>query len=142
MATSAVSIIVRTLNFAPRMRPTLLDTPAALLRVPQCQFNFLFRLGFRRIAEPASSTNMSGQDLYELICGTCHDTGVNGAPITGNPADWAHRSPLWQAVLMEHAEEGFLNMPAKGGHAEFPDEEIDAAVLYMPGITFPERPAE
>lgn len=78
MATSAVSIIVRTLNFAPRMRPTLLDTPAALLRVPQCQFNFLFRLGFRRIAEPASSTNMSGQDLYELICGTCHDTGVNG----------------------------------------------------------------
>ncbi len=43
---------------------------------------------------------------------------------------------------MEHAEEGFLNMPAKGGHAEFPDEEIDAAVLYMPGITFLERPAE
>ena len=89
-----------------------------------------------------SDADMSGQELYELACGTCHDIGVDGAPVTGNPADWADRSPLWQAVLMEHAEEGFLDMPAKGGQEKFSDEEIDAAVLYMLGITFPERPAE
>ena len=95
-------------------------------------------------AESLSSqdTSRSGRETYEIGCGTCHDTGVNGAPVTRNPADWQDRSPLWQAVLMEHADAGYLAMPAKGGHGELSDEDVDTAVLYMLGITFPDRPAE
>ena len=95
-------------------------------------------------AESLSSQNasMSGQEIYEISCGTCHDLGVDGAPVTSNPADWEDRSPLWQAVLMEHADAGYLDMPAKGGYGELSDAQVDEAVLYMLGITFPNRPAE
>ena len=93
-------------------------------------------------ANAQSMESMSGQDIYELACGTCHDTGVGGAPISGNPADWADRSPFWQAVLMEHAEAGYIDMPVKGGNEELSDQQVDTAVLYMLGVTFPNRPAE
>jgi len=93
-------------------------------------------------APSSQDVPMSGQEIYETVCGTCHESGVDGAPITSRAADWADRSPLWQAVLMEHAEAGYLDMPAKGGHGELSDEEVDAAVLYMLGIAFPDRPAE
>ena len=43
---------------------------------------------------------------------------------------------------MEHAGAGNFAMPVKGGHRELSDEDVDAAVLYMLGITFPDRPAE
>ncbi len=94
------------------------------------------------VASALDTESMSGQEIYELACGTCHDTGVGGAPISGNPADWADRSPLWQAVLMEHADAGYLDMPVKGGNEELSDQQIDTAVLYMLGVTFPNRPAE
>ena len=94
------------------------------------------------VASAQSTESMSGQEIYELACGTCHDTGVGGAPISGNPADWADRSPLWQAVLMEHAEAGYIDMPVKGGNEELSDQQVDTAVLYMLGGTFPNRPAE
>lgn len=98
-------------------------------------------------APPAESlstqdANLSGREIYEIGCGRCHDTGVGGAPITSNPADWEDRSALWDAVLTEHAEAGYFAMPAKGGRGALSDTDIDAAVMYMLGITFPERPAE
>ena len=93
-------------------------------------------------ANAQNMESMSGQEIYEWACGTCHDTGVGGAPISGNPADWADRSPLWQAVLMEHAEAGYIDMPVKGGNEELSDQQVDEAVLYMLGVTFPNRPAE
>ena len=86
--------------------------------------------------EPSALT---GQETYNAACASCHDTGLEGAPVIGNLVDWVDRSPLWQAVLMEHAKEGYLEMPAKGGHPELSDRAVSAAVEYMLTSTFPQR---
>ena len=87
-------------------------------------------------AEPAALT---AQETYNVFCASCHETGREGAPVTGNLVDWVDRSPLWQAVLMEHANEGYLEMPAKGGHPELSDRAVSAAVEYMLTTTFPKQ---
>ena len=33
-----------------------------------------------------------GRDTYLSTCAQCHDTGINGAPVTGAPGDWTGRS--------------------------------------------------
>ena len=80
-----------------------------------------------------------GRETYEGFCASCHDTGVDGAPVTGNPAGWENRSNLWQAVLMEHAKAGYLEMPAKGGAGELSDLSVSAAVEFMMLATFPDK---
>lgn len=90
----------------------------------------------------ADTATMSGVEAYESTCAHCHDTGLNGAPVTKNPADWENRSPLWQAVLMEHAKDGYFSMPAKGGNPDLPDLTVSAAAEYMLEITFPNLPPD
>ncbi len=41
------------------------------------------------------------------------------------------RSSLSQAVLPEHAKQGFLNMPAKGGEDTLSEPMVAAAADYM-----------
>lgn len=89
-----------------------------------------------------SDTEILGQAAYEINCASCHDTGRNGAPVTGEADDWLDRSSLWQAVLFEHAKAGYLEMPAKGGHPELADAMIDAAAEYMLAITHPHIPRD
>lgn len=81
----------------------------------------------------------SGRETYEDFCASCHDAGLDGAPVTGSPADWNDRSKLWQAVLMEHANAGYLEMPAKGGTGELSDLSVSYAVEYMMFATFPDK---
>lgn len=83
---------------------------------------------------------MSGKQAYEQVCASCHESGANGAPVTSNPDQWVGRSQNWQAVLMEHANKGFLEMPPKGGQAGLSDWVIDSAVEYMLSQTYPDRP--
>ena len=84
----------------------------------------------------------NGQQAYAQICAVCHETGMLGAPIAGDDAYWKGRSTLWQAVLMEHAKQGYYDMPAKGGRTDVSDEQIDAATEYMLSITFPDLPKD
>ena len=79
---------------------------------------------------------------YEHACADCHEIGKDGAPRTGDPAAWADRSALWEAVLFEHAEKGFFKMPAHGLDGRFSDEEVAAAAQYMLEITHPDRPRD
>ncbi len=103
-----------------------------LLSLTACSAN-------RDAASPMEPSTLTGQETYNAACASCHDTGLDGAPVTGNLVDWVDRSPLWQAVLMEHAKEGYLEMPAKGGHPELSDRAVSAAVEYMLTSTFPSR---
>ena len=84
----------------------------------------------------------AGQLAYEKFCASCHDEGVDGAPVRGRSEDWAGRSQLWQAVLFEHAQEGYLDMPAKGGTPELSDETVALAAEYILESTFSERPPD
>lgn len=90
-----------------------------------------------RLAADADARN--GERHYSEYCAGCHETGMLGAPVAGNPQDWTARSQLWDAVLFDHAITGYLEMPAKGGRMDLPDDVVKAAAEYMLRITFPDR---
>jgi cytochrome c5 len=83
-----------------------------------------------------------GQETYVNACAFCHDEGKDGAPVKGDRETWSNRSPLWSAVLLEHAKGGYLQMPVKGGQIELSDRAIEAAGEYMLNETFPELPRD
>jgi cytochrome c5 len=79
-----------------------------------------------------------GEETYTRACASCHDEGIDGAPAIGDREAWSDRSPLWSAILLEHAKSGYLDMPPKGGHPELTEHAVEAAGEYMLGQTFPE----
>ena len=84
-----------------------------------------------------------GRETYETACASCHDEDKgDSAPIKGNSDSWSTRSPLWSAVLLEHAKNGYLDMPTKGGKLELSDRAVEAAGEYMLHETFPELPRD
>ena len=93
-------------------------------------------------SEPASQRVKEGEAIYRYACGRCHDTGEGGAPVTGDAEAWSTRSSLWAAVLFEHAQEGYLGMPAGGGDARFTRYDIEVASEYILQTTFPDRPGD
>ncbi|MGI9202762.1 MAG: c-type cytochrome [Woeseiaceae bacterium] len=93
-------------------------------------------------AEEADVPALSGEAAYYMACASCHETGANGAPLTGDSAAWVNRSSLWQAVLAEHAIKGYMDMPVKGGNAELSDWVVIRATEFMMSSAFPELPPE
>lgn len=86
-------------------------------------------------AEPAAAANEQGKSAYNKTCALCHGVGAAGAPKPGDKADWGPRIAQGTDVLYKHAIEGFTGakgvMPARGGAATLPDDEVKAAVDYM-----------
>ena len=62
--------------------------------------------------------------------------------MTGRASDWAGRSNLWQAVLIDHARRGYFKMPARGGNPVLSDHEVQVAAEYMLTLTHPKEPAD
>lgn len=83
-----------------------------------------------------------GQDTYEDACARCHADGDNEAPVTGDGTSWSDRSPLWSSVLIVHAQNGYLGMPAKGGCETLSKRQVAAAGEYMLSVTFPGLPRD
>lgn len=83
-------------------------------------------------AAPAAPTAMSGEQIYNKTCVTCHGAGVAGAPILGDKAAWAPRiSSLGVDGLVKTAISGIKAMPPKGGCMNCSDDDIKAAVEFM-----------
>ncbi len=84
--------------------------------------------------EPVAAA-LSGPQVYNSACLACHSTGVGGAPVLGDTAQWGARIAQGPAVLKQHAIDGFTGsvgfMPAKGGRIDLSDDEIAGAVDYM-----------
>lgn len=88
---------------------------------------------------PADDTvQLTGKQAYDQVCAHCHEEGVDGAPRTGDREAWANRSWLWEAVLFEHAKDGYMSMPAKGGEDVLHDATVEKAAEYMLTRTFPD----
>ncbi len=85
-----------------------------------------------------SLAGIDGQAAYNEFCAGCHETGMLGAPVAGDAADWGDRSQLWDAVLLDHAITGYLEMPAKGGRVDLPDDVVRSAAEYMLKLSFPD----
>jgi cytochrome c5 len=81
---------------------------------------------------------LAGKDAYDQVCAGCHEEGVDGAPKTGDREAWAGRSWLWEAVLFEHAKDGYMSMPPKGGDETLDDATVEMAAEYMLSRTFPD----
>jgi len=88
------------------------------------------------------STTYSGKEAYELVCARCHAEGKNGAPKVGDPAAWEGRSSLWEAVLFEHAKNGYNKMPARGGDEALDDATVERAAEYMLRQVYPDAPPD
>ena len=105
------------------------------------QPTLIFSMALALIAGPgvASEQRMvDGKAVYETSCKICHESGIAGAPQTRNAEDWEGRSSLWESVLFEHANKGYLAMPPKGGAEDASDYDVEAAAEYMLTITHPE----
>ena len=89
------------------------------------------------VAEPEPvATAMTGPQIYNTACLACHSTGVGGAPVVGDAAQWTDRNAQGMDVLYDHAINGFdgdaaTPMLPKGGRADLSDQEIKDAVDYM-----------
>lgn len=79
--------------------------------------------------------NAAGKSIYNKTCALCHAAGVAGAPKPGDKAEWEPRIAQGADTLYKHALEGFNGnkgaMPARGGAANLPDDDVKAAVDYM-----------
>lgn len=91
-------------------------------------------------ATPMVAAGVNGEAAYNEYCAGCHETGMLNAPVAGDAADWGARSRLWDAVLLDHAITGYLEMPARGGRMDLPDEVVRSAAEYMLRMTFPDMP--
>ena len=87
------------------------------------------------VEPPPVATAMSGPQVYNTACLTCHGAGLGGAPILGDAAQWLERIAQGTDTLKQHALQGFSGgigyMPPKGGRTDLSDAEIEAAVDYM-----------
>lgn len=72
-----------------------------------------------------------GQKIYASYCGSCHNTGLMGAPTLGDKGAWASRINKGTGKLVENSINGIGSMPPKGGHAKLDKLQIKAAVEYM-----------
>ncbi len=72
-----------------------------------------------------------GRVVYQASCRHCHDNGADGAPVIGDTAAWASRSPNWHTLMEQHAGAGFIKMPARGGELQLFQDDVAAAVKFM-----------
>ena len=89
-----------------------------------------------------TAVTLPGAVAYKKACARCHDEGREDAPITGDKDAWEGRSWLWEAILVEHAKQGFLGMPAQSDDAELSDAEISLAAEYMLRQVYPQAPPD
>jgi cytochrome c5 len=81
-------------------------------------------------AQPPAAAR-SGKEIVESTCAACHSTGVLGAPKLGDKAAWQARTAQGLPALVQHALQGFKQMPAKGGNPALSEDDIKKAVGYM-----------
>ena len=65
--------------------------------------------------------------------------GCYGHPSVATPA---LDSLAREGVLFEHAEAGYISMPARGAASHATNYDVEVAAEYMLHITYPDRPTD
>jgi cytochrome c5 len=82
----------------------------------------------------APEGNMSGEQVYQTVCKTCHEAGLVGAPKFGDKAAWAPRIKKGIDKLYASAINGTdKGMPPKGGNRNLADIEVSRGVIQGAG---------
>lgn len=84
-------------------------------------------------AQPALKVSMSGEQVYQKSCQSCHASGAAGAPKLGDSAAWKPRVAKGTDTLYMSALKGIPGtaMMAKGTCGACSEAELQAAVDYM-----------
>lgn len=72
-----------------------------------------------------------GEQIVQMQCVKCHQTGVGGAPKIGDRDAWIPRLKQGLDLLVRSAVNGHGPMPPRGGLADLTDSEIRGAIVYM-----------
>ncbi len=83
------------------------------------------------VSTQVATADLSGEQVYQQVCASCHAAGVLNAPKPGDAAAWAPRLAKGNDALYANAINGIGAMPAKGGRADMSDDAIKAAVDYL-----------
>ena len=83
------------------------------------------------VASAPADAGLSGEEVYNQVCASCHASGVLNAPIPGDAAAWEPRLAKGKEGLYASSINGINTMPAKGGRVDMSDEDIKKAVDYM-----------
>jgi len=87
---------------------------------------------------------LSGEQVYNQVCKTCHEGGLAGAPKAGDKAAWVKIIAQGLTPTVDHAVKGIRAMPPKGGNPDFENVEVERAVVFMAnkaGANWKEPPA-
>ena len=79
----------------------------------------------------AQGTSLSGKEVVDAVCASCHSSGAQGAPRIGDKKAWSKRASQGLSSLTEHAIHGIRAMPAHGGNPGLSEREIERAITYM-----------
>lgn len=80
----------------------------------------------------ASAQNeLSGQQVVEMTCISCHGNNRVGAPRIGDTKAWEKRARLGAEGLSQPAIAAVRTMKAHRGNMELSDAEIASAIAYM-----------
>lgn len=83
------------------------------------------------VNKDAAPAVRSGEQVVKAKCGSCHFTGLNGAPKIGDRQAWIGRVSKGLDKVIASGIHGRGGMPARGGVADLSDAEMRAAVIYM-----------
>ncbi len=83
------------------------------------------------VVASAPKGQLSGEQVYNQVCKTCHEGGLAGAPKVGDKAAWGKVIAQGLAPTVDHAVKGIRAMPPKGGNPDFESIEIERAVVFM-----------
>jgi cytochrome c5 len=84
------------------------------------------------LVDASTQGSLSGEQVYQTVCKTCHEAGLVGAPKFGDKAAWAPRIKKGVDALFASALKGTdKGMPPKGGNLDLADVEVERGVVYM-----------
>jgi len=107
--------------------PVVRGTPPAVIPA----LGLTLALSLAAAGPAAAAEPRSGAEVYALVCTTCHEAGVAGAPKRGDTKAWKPLIAEGQRALSYTAIKGIRAMPAKGGRADLSDLEVRRAVVYL-----------
>ena len=74
------------------------------------------------------------EQIFNHFCITCHaeQPMINlGAPRIHHPEDWQQRVSQGLEQILQHVNQGYRAMPARGGCFECTDRQLHRTVLFM-----------
>ena len=108
-------------------------SPAASNDDAELRIQPVARVEMQQAVAVSDGKPRSGESIYLSVCKACHESGLAGAPKTGDKAAWAPRIATGIAALLKSASAGKNAMPPRGGAADLSDAELKSAVNYLVG---------